>query len=334
MKAILLVAAVLLICATGPATAGPTPPEKTEEAESATDSDAVVEIGAALDAALAKGWNNLHLLVECQGADGMERVEVFSSGVATWGGDRQFELSQEALLGLLGKIRESRFADLEEFYGGPDPVRVKQQGVRIPCRVRLEIDGIAKQVAQRLEGEQSEVLKRLALEILDLCRQPGLAGVSIASLSAGLDRLARGELRPEALRLLVHRKPEPRSADGDVKGWLLKIVGRWATIQSFTPGTGYGVPVRRQLGDEELAAILGRLLEEGFESLPSNLYSEHYTDISVEILGRDKRVQARRFAGMTRKTHGREQERFDRILAKLSELPAGAAGQAPDRGES
>ena len=145
--------------------------------------------------------------------------------------------------------------------------------------------------------------------------------------------LVCGELRPEPLHVLVHRKPEPRSADEHTEGWLLKIAGRHATIQSFTPGAGYGSAVHRQLGDEELAAILRPLLEEDFESLPSNLYAEHYTDVAVEVLGRNKRVQARRFARMTRKTHGQQQERFDRILAKLSELPAGAAEQSSNRGE-
>ena len=315
MRPILPLAAALSICAASPAA-----PDET------------VEIAAAIDNALAHGWQELHLLVECAGDDGLETVEVFTSGVATWGGERQFELSPEVLTGLLERIRDSGFGGLEGMYGGPGPVRVGEQGIRIPCRVVLTLDGAVKQVAQRRTGEQSGALKGLARGILDVCRRPGLAGVSIASLSVGLEKLGRGEIQPEALRILVHRKPELGSPEEDAEGWLLKIAGRWATTRTYARGVGYGPPTRRRLGEQELTSLLRRLNEEGLESLPPNLYAEDYTDIVVEILGHDKRVQARRFAGMTHETHGRQQERFDRIFAVLSEVPEQASRASSDSG--
>jgi hypothetical protein len=70
--------------------------------------------------------------------------------------------------------------------------------------------------------------------------------------------------------------------------------------------------------DDADAAALARLLREGAVSgLPINLYSEQLTDLVVRVLGHEKTIQARRFAGLSRATHGDAQARFDRLLEAL-----------------
>jgi hypothetical protein len=74
-----------------------------------------------------------------------------------------------------------------------------------------------------------------------------------------------------------------------------------------------------RLDDRELSGLARLLREGGMADLPINLYAEEYTDLVVKVLDREQRVQARRFAGMTRTTHGLAQGRFDRILEALGE---------------
>jgi hypothetical protein len=214
-------------------------------------------------------------------------------------------------------FREAGFAAMRASYGGKrDPVTPEKQAPRLTCRVGLSLDGATGQVVQLQGGRQSEELRRLAERILDACRGPAVAGIGAADLHDALAKVAAGVLAPEVLRVLVSRRLETRPGAEGARGWVLRVEGRTASLQSQDPG--------RELAevrlDEGEPPALARLLREGgVADLPINLYAEEITDLVVKVLDRERRVQARRFAGMTRTTHAGAQERFDRILEALGD---------------
>ena len=53
------------------------------------------------------------------------------------------------------------------------------------------------------------------------------------------------------------------------------------------------------------------------DSLPPNLYASMYTDLRVTVLSRSRDLQARRYAGVSRNTHGEPQKAFDRAIDAL-----------------
>ncbi len=61
----------------------------------------------------------------------------------------------------------------------------------------------------------------------------------------------------------------------------------------------------------------------GHPGLPANLHAEELTDLVVRVLGHEKAVQARRFAGMSRATHADAQVRFDQLLRALEQWRQG-----------
>ncbi len=66
---------------------------------------------------------------------------------------------------------------------------------------------------------------------------------------------------------------------------------------------------------------LGSKAARGFQDLPGNLFAEgSYIDVTIRVLDRHKRIQARAFAGMTRATQGDRQKRFEAVLAAIEEL--------------
>jgi hypothetical protein len=136
-------------------------------------------------------------------------------------------------------------------------------------------------------------------------------------LGDGLAKVASGVLAPEVLHVLVSRRPEGGPSAHAARSWVLRVEGRTASIRG--PGSEGGEVVEVALVDGEAAALAGLLRQEGVADLPQNLYAEELTDLVVRVLAHEKKVQARRFAGMTRATHGEAQERLDRILAALVE---------------
>ena len=285
----------------------------------------------------SSSWESLQLLAECREIDNpnLRSVVVYGNGVAIWEERRQFSLDHDQISTLLGFLLEADFPDLRDLYGGsgavdaerPDAPPSVDGGVRIICRVDLDLSGYHKESAQRLKGEQSAELRALAERLLDYCEPLGEDGIGIESLEDGVKKIAAGDLAPETLRLMLHRKPEPgaRSAGS---GFRLMLEGTRAEFRSFTVGTGYG--------DEEIVAVdrsqvqnlAGRISTIGVQDLPGNLYASDYTDFWIEILDQREAVQARQFAGMTPSSHGPDQQRFDQILGALESF-AGQLGFLP-----
>ena len=302
--------------------AAPTP--RPANADETADRDSDDTVAAAIERALAEGWQDLRILTDCIIDDGFESVEIFGSGVAIWGKNAQFTLTHDQIRQHLEALREADFAHFAGRYGGRAttgmelPVETGGKNVtRVTCRIELELDGVSKQVRQLHRGEQSPDLRRLAEEILDGCRESASSGTTAADLDDGLEKAAAGELAPETVDILFHHKP---ALGEDSEGWLLRLRGLEASSRTFRPGEGYTDVLLLELHPDDLADLLRQLAEQAPGELPINLYAEHYTDLKISVLDQRKSIQARQFADLTPTRHGEQQQRFDRIFGELQEL--------------
>jgi hypothetical protein len=247
-------------------------------------------------------------------------VEVFGSGVAIWNGRRQFAIGPAHVRAVLAALDAERFLDLRDVYGGrsarePGQPRVPDEhpAAEITCRVGLTLAGHRKEVAQLAVGEQSAALRRLAGTILAICEEPARTGVEAAGLGDGLAKVADGRLAPEVLRVTFQRRPE-RASSGEA-GFVLDLKGAVATSRR-TGGAGGGERALA-LPAGDLASLAAALAMADPASLPANLWAADYTDLTIQVLGHRRVIQARRFAAMTAATHGDRQRAFDEICRRL-----------------
>lgn len=306
---------VLTACSGAPAPETPSRPGSDMESETPATGAAITR---ALDAALAHGsWQALRLDAECQedGAGRLRSVRLFGTGVGIWNNERQFSVSRERLLNLLGELRRAGFGAMPESYGEEDE---EDWGLQMICRVRLVLDGEDKQSYQLTKGPRSAKLKSLAETILAVGAELGPSGVTAASLEDGLDKIARGELAPEALTLQLHRQPEdPKSIEG---GWILRVEDGSAQISLPSAEAEWTEPRRVALAREEVAGLARQLAAVRPGELPVNLYSTWYEDLEIRVLNRKASLQARRFANLTPETHGEKQKRFEQLVAAIEGL--------------
>jgi hypothetical protein len=341
-------AIVLSGCATGrrsasapgglaqPAEPG-TPPRSGGSAQQETLIPSAAAVRVALAGAISEQERRAHLrlAVECSRDGSLPSVEAFGNGVGIWDGRRQFELSPAEIASLLVALETADFAAMKPSYGEteehgePEPERPRSgPALRVTCRVRLALDGLTKEVVQFDEGEQSAALQGLAESLFRICEAPARTGVEAESLTDGLEKISRGELAPETLTVMLHRKPELAAPRKDSGGFLLRVSGRTVRTQLYSRASGYAAPTALELAESEVEALAGQLAARHPERLPENLYAPDYTDLSIEVLNRKVSVQARQFTGMTAATHGERQTDFDAIFATLSHLEERVAREA------
>lgn len=277
---------------------------------------------SALEKAAGGEWEKLHFEVECQAKEGFRALEVFGTGIGIWDRRSQFPFEKSQIQQSLRVFKESNFSGMPEKFGGTpqEETEPHKHAVRVTCRVSLNLNGISKQVVQLEEGEQSAGFKQLANRLLELSSGPAKDGVAAESLDDGLAKLSDGRLSPEVLHILINRKPVASELKNGAPGWILRISGREISVQKYLTHGGQG-PVRHsQLDDSALRQLAIVLKDQNIESFPVNLYAEHYTDFSVQVLNHKKNIQARQFAGMTPETHREKQKSFDKIFQFLDEL--------------
>jgi hypothetical protein len=327
--------AVSLLAAGCSGGAAPGTPAGTDEGPYGADPELAPQVADALEAALAPGAarDDLRVFSECWLGDALYQVELFGSGVGVWNGERQFEVGEDRVTHVLELLREARFGDMREVYGEAVPdIPIPQDvppadgsgaasATRVLCLVALRIGEVEKQTIQISKPPRSEELQALAESIFELIRGPAESGgVTADGLDDGLAKVADGTLAPETLAVLVQRKPEPRDVAAGAEGFLLRIDGGRATVRHLEETGGYGPAERLDLDDAEIAALAARLAEARIGEAPPNLWAEHYTDVVVEVLDREQRIQARRFARMTPTTHGEAQARYDAAYRELEAL--------------
>jgi hypothetical protein len=300
-----------------PNSSAPPPPASADNAK---------ELRHVLERAISDraGWDTLRLLVDCRRGDAMTSLTVFGSGVGIWSEERQFTLDAGHISGLLRALQAADFPGMEDTYGGaPRPGRPSTgHGALVTiatCRIELSLGGHHKQVVQLAQGEQSPKLKKLADDLLDICKAPARLGLTATGLRDGLEKVSRGDLEPETLLLVVHRKPQDKSG-GDRPGFLLRVSGYQVTTRAYHPATGYQDPVSLHIEAKEVRTLARELAARDPAAWPVNLYAAEYTDLSIQVLNHEKAIQARQFAALERTTHGRQQKDFEEAFEILERL--------------
>ncbi len=333
----MLLAAVLL----GGCSARPQPP--VTAAAGAPGEGAAAGGTAGLEQALERAIaepgadESLRLAAECRRDAGLVGMRVYGNGVGIWNDERQFRLDPVQVAGLLRILEDADFLAFEDVYGGPPPPPKPPPGdgdamaTVVTCRVELALAGHEKRALQLEKGEQSPLLKRLAEDLLAACETPARSGVTAASLRDGLEKVARGELAPEAWVVVLHRVPE-LGAQGD--GFLLRVLGSDVSVQTYDAQAGYRDPALMELHPEQIRALAAELAGRDPAAWPGNLYARDYTDLSVRVLNHEKSIQARQFAGMAPGSHAPHQQAFEEVYTLLDRLRSTVLAQAATAAQS
>jgi hypothetical protein len=171
--------------------------------------------------------------------------------------------------------------------------------------VRGTVTTGGKTVVQYEEGEQSQKLAALAAEVLSVTEKAARArGVSARDLPDALAKLAKGAIPLEALHVAAQSRGEP--------GWLMQVQGNTITVRRYA-NESYGDPVRRQLSDRELRALVGALRDAKPWSFPRHLHAPAYTELRIDVLGRAVDLRARPANDETSKE-------FDRLIDYLAQV--------------
>jgi hypothetical protein len=143
-------------------------------------------------------------------------------------------------------------------------------------------------------------------------------GITAASLDDGLKKIASGELAPETLSLTMLVRPEPGRDDGS-GGFLFKIDGARASWSEFQgEQRGFAEARTMKLSASRVRELAAKLASFDPASLPVNLYSPKYEEVSISVLNRRNSIVARQFTGLTPAKHGEAQMRFDAMQSALA----------------
>lgn len=308
----LLAALLVLECASDPRERereGDHEREEAEEARTRTDLTKTIDAFAG-SAAIPE---TLRIRVEWERNGAMTTAELFGDGGGTWNDEVALRLKPEDIRTALRALDEAHFGAMVERFGDPEPEFITMKG-----KVALSTGTTGKSVVQLTRGPQSEPFAALAARLLAIAQKAAPSGTTIESLAEGLSEIAAGRLPAAALRITAQRRDD--RSGSDEPGWLLQTRTREATARPFTNRGGYGPSRMIVLTNDELRELATALRDADPDSLPPNLFAPMYTDLRVTVLNRSRDLQARRYAGVSRNTHGERQKAFDRAIDALSAI--------------
>jgi hypothetical protein len=249
-------------------------------------------------------------------------VRVFESGVAIWGGERQFLLQDSEITDLLQQLVTADFSSLPDRYGGtaePDRMQAKS-ALSVECSLSVSLDGVEKEVIQVNRGEQSESFARLVNGLLDSCEESASEGVGAESLEEGLEMIASGALDPVTFELHFQVMADGTAPGESVTEFVLGVEGQRATVRLRDPVDGYSEPSQLELTGNELSELAWKLAGAAPSRFLKSLWAPSYTDLSVRVLNHKMSLVARPYSGVDEETHGELQQDFDATIELLDAL--------------
>lgn len=277
-------------------------------------------IAVALNEVLAgqRGLDQVRIDAEWLGRS----MAVFGNGVGIWNQSRQFRVSRDELRTLLKVFKQHRFG------GMVDGFLTRASAPVLFGGVKLTIGEFNKAESQLKQGVlvSAEPVGLLAQRLLNICEPLAQKGVTADSLNDALRKVAKGQLAPEALQIVLYRSD---SQEGTNPAWLFAVDGLHAvwhrqTKQAIEDKGG------TQITDKQLRSIVNALLKNNVADLPINLYSPYYTDLRVQALNYGASVQARKFANMSPTANEAKQAALDHIIGEIDSLRASVQARAND----
>ncbi len=249
---------------------------------------------------------------------------VYGSGVGVWARTRQFPVTEKQMLKALKLLDRAGFASMPDHVKGPKPAHVEAGGepdsALIVRAVTLTIGGTSKTVIQDNKAWKLESFEKLREDLVRIFRNAARQVVEASSLDDGLAKLASGALAPEVLQVLINA-PQQRGLRSQAgQGWVLRINHGQIEVEPHSLETGYGRSVMGRLTTEQARQVATWLRTAGFEDMRPNVYDAGYTDLMVNVLGREKNIQAREFAGRDPAAEAAERARFRALRDHLEEL--------------
>lgn len=282
--------------------------EEKEERERASRPD---RIGPALEKRIAgkAKLDDVRVDVAWSRDDGMTSARVYGDGVGIWNRQAQFRLPKEKVLALLKTLRAAKFGAMPDWFGESEG----EEGPRLKGRIEVVAGPISKSVIQLFEGDQSEEFAALAQKLLEVCVEPARAGVGATSLADGLQKVATGELAPQALAVTVQRR-SAASPGSDDAGFIVHLEGRRVLAETLPAGKIVAPPKVLTLPKADFRELAKLLAESKAAEIPLNVYGTEYTDLELGVLRWSRAISARRFLNMNPTSKGEAQVAFDRLF--------------------
>jgi len=249
-------------------------------------------------------------------------MQVFEHGVAIWGGERQFGVTEPEIARLLQQLVAADLASLPDRYGGsPEPDRMQSDSARtVVCSLRVAVAGADKEVLQIDRGEQSELFAALVNGLLDAFEERAADGAAAKSLEDGLEKVAAGELDPVTLEVHFQTLNEAAGAVDASHGFLLGLQGLKVETRVRRAEDGYSDPSHLVLTDAEVRRFAWQLAAWAPTRFPRNLWAPDYRELTIRVLNRKVSLVARPYLGVGPETHGELQQDFDATIDLLESL--------------
>lgn len=274
-------------------------------------------VNAALESAVLGHLIPYRLEVQCADAGTPRAFSLYRGEVAIWNNERQINLPAEDSLAILKILREARFSEFEERYGGVPKAEQQKAPLRVYCRVHLSVAGQEKTSVQLYGGEPSARLLELADALLDRVGALATAGIVASNLEDGLAHLAAGTLAAEALRLRYVRLPE----DEKSLGVIVQVEHGQLSHQRYAPGRRLDPQEVAPISDDCLKRIAAAATGAEAWSLPRNMRWQTSLDIEFQVLDQKAQILARE--GFRAEASPRQTERLLQLLDALEALPTG-----------
>lgn len=273
-----------------------------------------------------------------------QQVSIYGDGVALWNNTTQFTVDEPTFRQMLASFDAAAFETIPASSPKGKFLR-RRASIRAGAYEREAWESWEYELTRRDEREtirRSNERKGIVDKELD--KEPPLTtlvdsiittvlplvekgGTTAESLADGLQKVASGQLAPETLSMTLLVKPEPGRAEG-TSGFLLKIEGATASWSDFQgEERGFSAARKVTLTPARMREIATRLASFDPGSMPINLYSPKYEEVTLSVLNRQNSIVARQFTGLTPEKHGEAQKRFDAMMVWLSSTAKELSGK-------
>ena len=262
-------------------------------------------------------------------------VVIYGNGVAVWNDRLQFRVDADTIRQILAFYDAAAFETIPPASPKGKFLR-RRAAIRAGAYQREAWESWEYELTRRDERETiKRSNERKGIVDKELDKEPALTtlvdsiittvspivekgGTTAESLADGLQKIASGQLAPETLSVMMLVKPEPGSGE-DSGGFVFSVdegTASWSDFQGEQ--RGFAVPRKMKLPPSQLRDLASRLAAFDPASLPVNLYSPKYEEVTVSVMNHRNSVVARPFAGLTPAKHGEAQTRFDEMMSWLS----------------